>query len=121
MDHLSEIFVTGVVFFGIYHILRLISSHLLKRKLIKAEQYERVGILEDPKPTNEEVNSYPSLKWGLVALMTGLGFILIEVLGLLDKEWIQGRDTVMPFGILLVSISSGFLIYFFIVNAKQKK
>jgi hypothetical protein len=120
MDHLSEIFVTAVVFFGIYQILSLISRHLLKRKLIKAEQYEKVGILEDPKPVNEELNSYPSLKWGLVALMSGLGFILIEILGLLNKEWIEGRDAVMPLGILLVSISSGFLIYFFIVNAKKK-
>lgn len=120
MDHLSEIFITAIVFFGIYQVLSLISGHLLKRKLIKAEQYEKVGILEGPKPTNDEVNSYPSLKWGLVALMTGLGFILIAVLGYFDNEWIQGRDAVMPLGILLVSISAGFLTYFFIVNAKKK-
>lgn len=120
MNNLSEIFITGIVFFGIYQALSLISSHLLKRKLIKAEQYERVGILDDPRPVNDEANKYPSLKWGLVALMTGLGFIVIELLGLLDKEWIQGSDTVMPIGILLVSISSGFLIYFFIVNTKKK-
>ena len=74
---MSEMVVTAVVFFGIYHIISLISDHLLKRKLIKAGQYERVSILEVPKPATEEVNSYPSLKWGLVALMTGLGFILI--------------------------------------------
>jgi hypothetical protein len=120
MNNLSEIFITGIIFFGIYQALSLISSHLLKRKLIKAEQYERVGILDDPRPVNDEANKYPSLKWGLVALMTGLGFIVIELLGLLDKEWIQGSDTVMPIGILLVSISSGFLIYFFIVNTKKK-
>ena len=120
MDNLGEIFITGIVFFGIYQALSLISSHLLKRKLIKAEQYERVGILDDPRPVNDETNKYPSLKWGLVALMTGLGFIVIELLGLLDKEWIQGSDTVMPIGILLVAISSGFLIYFFIVNGKKK-
>lgn len=120
MNNLSEIFVTGIVFFGIYQIISLISVHLLKRKLIKAEQYERVNTLENFKPTNEEVNSYPSLKWGLVALMTGIGFIIIEVLGLLNEDFIEGRDTVMPFGILLVSISLGFLIYFFIVNRKKK-
>lgn len=120
MEHLSEIVVTAVVFFGIYQIIVIISDHLLKRKLIKAGQYEKVGILEPIKPTSDEVNKYPSLKWGLVALMTGIGFIVIELLGLFDKEWIQGRDTVLPFGILLVSISSGFLIYFFIVNAKKK-
>lgn len=120
MEHLSEILITAIVFFGIYQTLSLISSHLLRRKLIKAEQYEKVGILEEPKQTNDEVNSYPSLKWGLVALMTGLGFILIAVLGYFDNEWIQGGDAVMPLGILLVSISAGFLIYFFIVNAKKK-
>jgi hypothetical protein len=120
MNNISEIFITAIVFYGIYQIISLISVHLLKRKLITAEQYERVSILENPKPTNEEVNSYPSLKWGLVALMTGIGFIIIEVLGLLNKEFIKGRDTVMPFGILLVSISLGFLIYFFIMNSKKK-
>lgn len=120
MDHLSEIIVTAVVFFGIYQILSVISRHLLKRKLIKAEQYEKVGILEDSIPTNDEANSYPSLKWGLVALSTGIGFIIIALLGYFDKDWIQGRDAVMPFGILLVSISAGFLTYFFIVNGKKK-
>jgi hypothetical protein len=118
---MEEFLVTAIVFFGIYHVLKLISDHLLKRKLIKAEQYERVSILDNPKPANDEVNSYPSLKWGLVALMTGLGFIVIELLGLINVGMIHGRDAVMPLGILLVSISSGFLIYFFIVNGKNKK
>jgi hypothetical protein len=77
---MNEILVTAVVFFGIYQILSMIAEYLLKRKLIKAGQYEKVGILENPKPATDEVNRYPSLKWGLVALMTGLGFILIEVL-----------------------------------------
>ena len=71
---MSEVFVTCVVFFATYHIIKLISTHLLKRKLIKAEQFERVGILEEPKIESDESNRYPSLKWGLVALMTGLGF-----------------------------------------------
>jgi hypothetical protein len=118
---MPEIIVTAVVFFAIYHILRLISIHLLKRKLIKAEQYERVGILEEPKSENDESNRYPSLKWGLVALMTGLGFIIIEVMGLFNREMVRGRDAVLPLGILMVCISLGFLIYFFIMNGKAVK
>lgn len=117
---MEELLVAAVVFFSAYHIIKLFSTHLLKRKLIKAEQYERVGILEDPKPINDETDRYPSLKWGLVALMTGVGFIIIEVLGLFNKSMIHGRDAVLPFGILLVSISAGFLIYFFIMNGKKK-
>jgi len=121
MNNLSEIFVTGIVFFGIYQILSLISVYLLKRKLIKAEQYERVSILENPKPTNEEVNKYPSLKWGLVALMTGLGLILIETMRAFNPEFFNYyENTALPIGVLLVAISLGFLIYFFIVNGKKK-
>jgi len=118
---MSEVFVTCVVFFATYHIIKLISTHLLKRKLIKAEQFERVGILEEPKIESDESNRYPSLKWGLVALMTGLGFIIIEVLGLFNRDIVRGHDAVLPIGILLVCISLGFLIYFFIMNAKAMK
>ncbi len=118
---MPEVFVTGVVFFATYHIIKLISTHLLKRKLIKAEQYERVGILEEPKIESDESNRYPSLKWGLVALMTGIGFIIIEVLGLFKRDIVRGNDAVLPIGILLVCISLGFLIYFFIMNGKAVK
>ena len=113
--------ITAVVFFAFYHIIKLISDHLLRRKLIKAEQYERVGILEAPKPTSDEVNKYPSLKWGLVAFMAGIGFIIIEIIraktDLIDQYY---RNATLPIGIILVSVSLGFLIYFFIVNGKRK-
>lgn len=116
----SEILITAVVFYAAYQIIKLISEHLLKRKLIKAEQYEKVGILEYPKPLNEEANKYPSLKWGLVALSTGLGFIIIEVLRQINPGLVDYYNAVLPIGILLVFISLGFLVYFFIVNGRKK-
>ena len=118
---MEELIAVGVVFFGAYHIIKLFSTHLLKRKLIKAEQYDRVGILEEPKSETDESNRYPSLKWGLVALMTGLGFIIIEILGLFNRQMVKGHDAILPIGILMVSISLGFLIYFFIMNGKAVK
>lgn len=118
---IEDVVIPAVIFFSVYHIIRLISIHLLKRKLIKAEQYERVGILDESRNESDETNRYPSLKWGLVALMTGLGFIIIEVLGLFNKDIIHGYDAVLPLGILLVCISVGFLIYFFIMNGKNVK
>lgn len=117
---MEDMLIAGVVFFGFYHIIKLISDHLLRRKLIKAEQYEKVGILETPQPANDEENKYPSLKWGLVALMTGLGFIVMELMKLFDNDLFNGRDAVLPIGILLVFVSLGFLIYFFIINSKKK-
>lgn len=112
----SEIFVTGIVFFGFYHIIRLISEHILKSRIIKAGHIDKAGILESAK-LNEEVNRYPSLKWGMVALTTGIGLIVIEVMRQVRPEMIQ-YNTSFPAGILLVFISLGFLIYFFLMNRK---
>lgn len=120
MEAVYDFLIPAIVFFGIYHIISVISDHLLKRKLIKAGQYEKVSILEKPKPTSEEVNKYPSLKWGLVALTSGLGFIVIEVIRSVNPSLIDYRNAVLPVGILLVFVSLGFLIYFFIMNGKKK-
>ena len=119
MEHLSEIVVTGLVFFGIYHILILISDYFLKRKLIKAGQYDKVGILEARSTVSEESNKYPSLKWGLVALMTGIGLIVIEIMRASNPYMWNVENAVLPFGILLVFISAGFLLYFFFMNRKK--
>ncbi len=116
----SDVLITAVVFFGIYHILLMFSDFLLKRKLIKAGQYEKVGILEPIKSVSEESNKYPSLKWGLVALLSGLGFIVIEILRQINPSLVDYHYAVLPFGILLVFVSLGFLIYFFIINSKKK-
>ena len=113
----SEVIVTGVVFFGFYQIIKLFSDHILKSRIIKAGHIDKAGILEPPKPS-EEVNKYPSLKWGLVALMTGLGFIVIEVMRQVNPQMIDFNNAALPAGILLVFISVGFLIYFFLMNRK---
>ena len=116
----ADTIMAAIVFFAIYQILKLFSDHFLKNRLIKAGQYEKVGILESTQ-IPQETNKYPSLKWGLVALMAGLGFILIEVLKQVNPDLIDYRhDTVLPIGILLVFVSLGFLIYFFIMNGKKK-
>ena len=120
MENLSEMLITAIVFSGIYYILSLIADYLLKRRLIKSEQYERVGILDTPKSVSLEGNKYPSLKWGLVAFMAGLGLILIEVLKQNNELMFDYTDSVLPFGILLVFVSLGFLIYFFMMNGKKK-
>ena len=116
----SQVIIAAIIFYALYATIKLISEHLLKRKLIKAEQYEVMGILEAPKRASDEASSYPSLKWGLVALTTGLGFIVIEVMRQINPKMVNYYDAVLPIGILLVFVSLGFLIYFFIVNAKKK-
>jgi hypothetical protein len=117
---MDEIFMAAVVFYALFQAIKLVSEHLLKRKLIKAEQYEKVGILEAPKQTSDESNRYPSLKWGLVAFSGGMGLIIIEVIRSINPDLINYRNAVLPMGIVLVFVSLGFLIYFFIMNSKKK-
>jgi hypothetical protein len=114
---MQDIFITIAVFSGIYFILKLFADFLLKRRIIKAGHIEKAGILDPAKIESEEVNKYPSLKWGLVALMAGLGLIVV------DSTCGTGefRDSVLPFGIELVFISGGFLIYFLIVTLTKKR
>ena len=115
---MQEVFVTAIVFYGIYQIIRVISEHFLKRKLINNGHYEQAGILFTPVSAPEESNRYPSLKWGLVALMAGLGLIIIEFLRN-GQEVHDFYQSMLPYGIELVFISLGFLIYFFIVNRRK--
>jgi len=115
---MEEVAVTGIVFFGIYSILRLTSEHFLKRKIINSGHIDKAGILAVPPPS-EEANRYPSLKWALVAFFAGIGLIIIEVIRVNRPEMINFHDALLPLGIELVFIALGFLIYFFIVNRKQ--
>jgi len=126
---MNEVLMAAVVFFAIFQILKSFTDFLLKRKIIKAGHFENAGILEQRVASgsidNQEANKYPSLKWGLVALFAGIGLIIIDQLtpGIQNQDvynhfmW----DSMLPFGIELVSISFGFLIYFLIVNFTNKK
>jgi len=117
---IESIFITGIVFFGIYHIIKGFTDYLLRRKIVRAGHFEKAGILDPVNPTQEE-NRYPTLKWGLVAFMAGAGLIFIELLSWGGKfTWVKDYFSAMPVGIELVFISAGFLIYFFIVNSKKK-
>jgi hypothetical protein len=101
----------------------------LKRKIIKAGHFDRAAILDQNVSSeisgDQEVNKYPSLKWGLVAFFAGIGFIIINQLGpsLYNTESYQHfmNESMLPFGIELVCISIGFLMYFIIVNFMKKK
>jgi len=116
----ESIVITAIVFFGIYNMIKIFTDFLLRRKIIKAGHIEKAGIM-DPIVQMQEENKYPTLKWGLVSFMAGAGLIVIELLSWGGKfSWVLDYHSVMPLGIELVFISVGFLIYFFIVNAKRK-
>lgn len=125
---MNEVLMAAVVFFAIFQILKNFTDFLLKRKIISAGHFDNAGILDQKVASanveNREANKYPSLKWGLVALFGGFGFIFIYLLspGSQNEDVYRNfMDGMLPFGIELVSISLGFIIYFLIVNFSKKK
>jgi hypothetical protein len=126
---MNEVLMTAVVFFAIFQILKNFNDFLLKRKIIGSGHIENAGILDQKVASanveNQEANKYPSLKWGLVAFFAGLGFIIIDQMtpnsGNEDMYRNFMQNSMLPFGIELVSISMGFIIYFLIVNFTKKK
>ena len=117
---MNDVVITGIVFFSLYQTIKLLSEHFLKRKLINTGHVEQASMLSATVHQSDEVNRFPSLKWGLVAFMAGLGLIIIEVIGSYNPEGVDWSNDVLPYGIELVFISMGFLIYFFIMKSKKK-
>jgi len=125
---MNEVLMAAVVFFAIFQILKNFTDFLLKRKIIGTGHIENAGILDQKVASanveNREANKYPSLKWGLIAFFAGIGFIFIYLLspGTQNEDVYRNfMDGMLPFGIELVSISLGFIIYFLIVNFSKKK
>jgi hypothetical protein len=116
---MNQVFGIAVVFYGIYMIIKLISEHFLRRKIINAGHLDKAEILGPIAESMERENKYPSLKWGLIALMAGIGLIIIEIIRLYRPEMVKPHNAMLPIGIELVFISLGFLIYFFIARSKK--
>ena len=126
---MNNIFIPAIIFYGIYMIFKNFTDFILKWKIIKTGHLGPAEILDQKVSSGpveaEEVKKYPSLKWGLVAFFGGMGFILIDLMspGIQNQEHYNNflADSMLPFGIELVSLSLGFLTYFIIVNFIKKK
>jgi hypothetical protein len=126
---MNDVLMAAVIFFAFYMIIKNFTDFLLRRKIIKAGHFDKAGILEQKiasvSTENQEANKYPSLKWGLVAFFAGLGFIIIDQMSpsLFNEDQYHNfmQHSMLPFGIELVSIAMGFIIYFLIVNFSKKK
>jgi hypothetical protein len=117
---ITNVLTPAVIFFAIYHIIKIFTDYMLRRKIIKAGHIDKAGILEQKPVLKDQPDRYPSLKWGLVALMGGLGLILIEILRSIHPSLVNYHDATLPLGILLVFVSLGFLIYFLIMHNRKK-
>lgn len=108
---LMPLVVIGTFSTGVVLLTQTLTEYYLRKRLI-----DKGLVNEDASNLlkKNEGNSQGSLKWGLIILFGGIGLILISALDL-------NPESVLPFGVFAVSLSLGFLVYFFVSNKFRKE
>jgi hypothetical protein len=109
--HIAEVLmpisILGSFGTALYFFTKVLTDYILKKKMI-----DKGYVSEDTQAifkSYKQENKYGSLKWGLLFFMGGLSLIIMEVL---DVQ----PDSPLPYGIFTVSLSLGFLVYYFMVK-----
>jgi len=86
-------------------------NYRLKKRIIDSGPIDNdaINFLKKLTDTGAE-----QLKWGCVLFMAGLGLVVAHYLPYED-------DSALPYGIEIMFIAAGFLIYYFAVTLKQKQ
>jgi hypothetical protein len=108
---LMPISILGSLGLGIYFFTKVLTDYVLKKKMIDK------GFVNDDTQAifkqHMSDNRYSSLKWGMIIFFAGLSLVLME--------YIPARsDSPMPYGLFALSVSLGFLLYYFIVQRESK-
>ena len=97
---------------ALYFFTKALTDYILKKKMI-----EKGYVNDDTQAifkTHASDNRFGALKWGLLALFGGVALILMEYLD------VRSNST-LPYGILAVALSLGFLVYYVIVKKEITK
>jgi hypothetical protein len=85
-------------------------NYRLKKRVIDAGpiDHDALNFLKKLTDTGAE-----QLKWGCVLFMAGLGLVV-------DQFVRYDEESVFPYGLEIMFIASGFLIYYFIIRRQDK-
>jgi len=102
----------AVIFGGSALITYIIASFRLRSRIVKAGKLDL-----DPNQISSlfqriEFLKTTPLKWGLVLLCGGIGLIIINYVS-------YDASSTLPWGIEVVSLSIGYLLYYFVLKNKE--
>jgi ABC-type maltose transport system permease subunit len=108
---LMPIAIMGSFGTALYFFTKALTDYILKKKMIEK------GFVNDDTQAifkqHTSDNRYSSLKWGMIIFFAGLALIIME--------FIPARpDSPLPYGLFAVSVSLGFLIYYFMIQKDAK-
>lgn len=111
-DVLMPISIIGSFGVSLYFFTKTLTDYILKKKMIEK------GYVNDETQaifrSGNVPNRFGSLKWGLIALFGGLSLILIDFLDVRP-------NSPSPYGIVAISLSVAFLVYFYLVKREVNK
>ncbi|MBK8289719.1 MAG: hypothetical protein IPK96_01015 [Flammeovirgaceae bacterium] len=87
------------------------TDYILKKKMI-----EKGFVNDDTQAIFKQHSAdgkYSSLKWGLIIFFAGLSLVIMEFIP-------TERDSPLPYGLFALSVSLGFLIYYFLLKKELK-
>jgi hypothetical protein len=106
-DVLMPVTILGSFGATIYLFTRVMTDYILKKKMIDK------GFVNDDTQAifkqHTAENKFSSLKWGLIIFFAGLALIIMEYIP-------AGPESPLPYGLFAVSVSAGFLLYYFLVK-----
>jgi hypothetical protein len=111
---LMPVSILGSLGVSIYFFTKVMTDYILKKKMIDK------GFVNDEtqaifkQHASAVTNKYSSLKWGLITLFAGLSLVLMEYIPF-------DSYSPLPYGLFAVSVSIGFLIYYFMVKHSADK
>ncbi len=116
MDHnlhdvLMPIAILGSFGAALYFFVKVMTDYILKKKMI-----EKGFVNDDTQAIFKQHtvdNKYSNLKWGLIIFFAGVALIIMEYIPVEPQS-------PLPYGLFAVSVSLGFLIYYFIVKNDSK-
>jgi hypothetical protein len=111
MIDLTTVLVVASIFGSLLLFTMTITNFFLKRKMIDSKQLDPESLSLISK--NFTSFKFDNLKWGLILLFGGIGFMLIANLPHFLRE-----DSVLPIGVEMVMVAFGFLTYYFLVKNK---
>lgn len=111
-DFLMPLTIIGSFGASVYFFTKIITEYILKKKMIeKGYVNEDTQAIFKTRVSNEK---HASLKWGLLSLSGGVSLILMDYLEVRS-------DSPLPYGLLAVALSVGFLTYYFVVKNDSGK
>jgi hypothetical protein len=111
-DVLMPIAIMGSFGAGVYFFTKIMTDYLLKKKMVDKGfvNDETQAIFKQHKVDTR----HTSLKWGLIIFFAGMALIVLEYIP-------SGPESPLPYGLFAVSVSLGFLIYYFMVKKDSKE